>query len=107
MEKTDLSGYTKGWFIGDFEPSLFQTKDFEVAIKEYEKGVIEDAHYHKEAVEFTVVLDGKVKMNDTILTRNEVMRVDKNDISKFECLEDARLLVIKTPSVKGDKYIAE
>ena len=35
-----------GWFIGDFSPSSFKTKDFEVCYKKHSKGEKWDTHYH-------------------------------------------------------------
>ena len=37
MKITKLSDYTRGWIIGDFEPSIFRTKDFEVAVLNHKK----------------------------------------------------------------------
>ena len=59
-----IEDFIRGWFIGNFEPSLFNTKDFEVGIKKYKKGTKEKAHYHKLAKEFTVVINGIIKMNN-------------------------------------------
>ena len=55
----------KGWFIGNFEPTLFNTDLFEVAVKRYNKGDSEERHTHKIATEFTMILDGE---NDKYLT---------------------------------------
>jgi len=38
MKKYKLKNFTRGWFIGNFKPTLFSTKDFEIAIKQYKKG---------------------------------------------------------------------
>ena len=37
MKVTRLSDYTRGWIIGDFEPSVLRTKDFEVAVFTHKK----------------------------------------------------------------------
>ena len=37
MNSYKLEDFTKGWFIGNFEPTLFND-DFEVGIKEYKSG---------------------------------------------------------------------
>ena len=39
MKKSKIDSFTKGWFIGDFKPTLLWTKDFEAAMKFYKKGV--------------------------------------------------------------------
>ena len=33
MKKDNLKNFIKGWFIGDFNPTLLLTENFEVAIK--------------------------------------------------------------------------
>ena len=84
-----------------------KTTDFEVAIKEYKAGTVEDEHFHKEAIEFTIVLDGTITMNGVEHKRNDICLIEKNETNIFESITDSRLLVIKTPSVNGDKYIVE
>lgn len=100
----NLQNFTKGWVVGDFVPSLFKTKDVEVAIKKYKSGDKEIKHYHKIATEYTIVLTGKVKMIDKIFSADDIVTIYPNVENQFECLEDCILLVIKTPSVVGDKY---
>ena len=36
MEKYKVEDFFKGWFIGDFSPSLFKNTHFEVAVKFFE-----------------------------------------------------------------------
>ena len=38
MKVSKLSDYTRGWVIGDFEPSILKTKDFEVAVLTHKQG---------------------------------------------------------------------
>ena len=42
MKVNKLDDMFKGWVVGNFEPSLFQTDDFEVAVKHYDCGDYED-----------------------------------------------------------------
>jgi quercetin dioxygenase-like cupin family protein len=100
----NINDYTKGWIVGDFTPSLIQNKNIEIAIKKYKSGDIEPKHYHKIATEYTIVLSGKVKMIDMVFGQDEIVEIKPNVVNQFECLEDCVLLVIKTPSVIGDKY---
>ena len=60
MKVAKLSDMKGGWFIGNFEPSLYKTNDCEVAVKTYKKGDFEAAHFHKIATEYTIVASGKV-----------------------------------------------
>jgi len=103
--KMNLEEFTKGWLVGDFEPALFKTKDIEVGIKYYKAGDKEEKHYHKVATEYSIVLYGSVRMLDQIFKQGQIVTVLPNVENKFECLEDACIVVIKTPSVIGDKYL--
>jgi len=49
MKAFDLKDYTKGWFIGPFQPTLFHTDQFECAVKRYKAGDKEAAHVHRVA----------------------------------------------------------
>ena len=59
MKTAKLEDMTKGWFIGNFNPSLLKTNDVEVAVKSYKKGDYEGRHYHKIATEFTCIISVK------------------------------------------------
>lgn len=59
MKTAKLEDMTKGWFIGNFNPSLLKTNDVEVAVKSYKKGDYEGRHYHKIATEFTCIISGR------------------------------------------------
>lgn len=106
MKKYKLDKFTKGWFVGDFEPSLVKTKHFEIAVKYYRKGDKENAHYHKTANEFTVVTQGSCKMNGEVCKTGDIIHIEPNETADFEALEDCVNTVIKIPSVAGDKYAA-
>lgn len=101
----NLSNYFKGWIVGNFEPNIFKSDDIEIAVKRYKKGDKEEKHYHKVAKEYTIVLSGKIKMNGIQVKKNEIFVVEPEVVNEFYAVTDATLLVIKTPSVIGDKYI--
>ena len=105
--KYNLNNMIKGWFVGDFEPTVISSKDFEVGVKRYKKGDSEAKHVHKVATEITVIVEGKVKMNDIEYVKDDIIKIGPNEPTKFECLEDAITVVVKTPSVMDDKYIIE
>ena len=105
MEKFDLDDMVKGWFVGDFEPNVICTKECEVGIKKYTAGTIENAHYHKKAVELTVVVTGKIRMNNDIFEAGDIVKVERNEIIEFEAINDSTTVVFKTGSYKGDKFL--
>lgn len=104
MKNYKLDKFTRGWFIGDFLPSLVRTKDFEVAIQIYKKGDKERPHYHKIADEFTIITNGSCKLNQKVYKAGDIIWIEPGEVAKFEALEDSTNTVIKIPSIRGDKY---
>ncbi len=94
----------KGWFVGDFEPSVLRSKDFEVAIKAYKSGDSEDAHVHKIATELTVIISGEVEMNGQLFGAGSILLLEPGEKAAFAAIKDAVTVVVKTPSVSNDKY---
>ena len=107
MTIRNLDEMTRGWFIGNFEPSLLKTNDVEVAVKEYKKGDKEAAHYHKIATEGTVITKGRVRMFDREWGEGDIIVAEPGDITDFEALEDAQNVVVKIPGANNDKYLVE
>lgn len=107
MKVEHLDDMTKGWFVGNFKPSLYKTNNCEVAVKSYKKGDKEDKHYHKIATEITVIVKGKVRMFDTEYSEGDIIVVEPGDATAFEALEDAMNVVVKIPGVNNDKYEVE
>jgi len=107
MKTAQLNDMVKGWFVGNFEPSLIKTNDVEVAVKSYNKGDAEETHYHKIATEITVIVSGKVKMNDIVYGEGEIIVIEPNESTDFEALEETVCTVVKYPGASDDKYIGE
>ena len=105
MQVLKLSDFTKGWVVGDFEPSIIRTKEVEVSVRFYDEGYTEPAHVHKVATEITIIHDGVYDMNGTMLKRGDVMVLNPGDPTAFKCIEAGSNTVIKMPSVIGDKYL--
>ena len=105
MDRNHLNRFIKGWFIGDFDPSLHKTTAFEVAVKSYEKGDYEDRHHHKIATEYTIIIKGKVKMNSIVYSSGDIITIYPGESTDFRVLEETSTLVVKIPSAKNDKYL--
>lgn len=105
MKIKTLNQMIKGWFIGNFEPSLWRTNDVEVGLKRYSKGATEQAHYHKVATEFTVIVSGRVRMNDIEYGPDTIIVIEPHDVTDFEALEDTTTLVVKLPGANNDKFL--
>ena len=105
MKKHQLDSMVGGWFIGDFVPSLLSTSDFEVAVKYYDAGDSESSHMHKIAKEFTVIVEGEVKMNNQLYKSGNIIQIEPGEYTDFVALTKTITVVVKTPSVKNDKYL--
>ena len=107
MRKANLNDMVKGWFVGNFEPTVLKTNDVEVAVKRYKKGEYEERHYHKIATEITVIVEGQVKMNGKIYNKDDIIIINPNEDTDFEVLEDSVTVVVKYPGANNDKYLGK
>lgn len=106
MKTAKLKDYIRGWFVGNFDPSLIKTENLEVAVKEYRKGEYDPLHFHKISTEITVVVTGSVKMKGKKYYKGDMIILEPDDISDLESLEDNTVtVVVKVPSANKDKYI--
>lgn len=107
MRIEKLNNMFKGWFVGNFAPSLYKTNNCEVAVKSYVKGEYEKKHYHKIATEITVVVKGRVRMFDQEFLEGDMIVVEPGEATDFEALEDCMNVVVKLPGANNDKYEVE
>lgn len=105
MKVFKLDEMTRGWFVGNFFPTAYDTKDCEVALMRYKAGDSEKKHVHKVATELTLVVKGKVAMNDVEYNEGEIIVMEPGEATDFKAITEAINVVVKVPSVKGDKYL--
>lgn len=104
MIKRRIEEFTRGWIIGDFEPSILKTKDFEVALLTHKKGEVWAKHYHKIGTEHNVLISGSMSICDTLMEPGDVFTFNPGDVADPIFHEDCKILCVKTPSIPGDKY---
>lgn len=107
MKIFELKDFKKGWFIGDFKPSLVDTKDFELGVKTYKAGESDPRHLHKLSTEISVVISGTVLFSGKEVTAGQIVIIQKNEPNQFMAKTDAVLLVVKLPSCPNDKYLLD
>ena len=95
-----------GWFVGDFDPAVFKTKNCEVGIHEYKKGFIGKDHFHLLSKEYNFIISGKLIANGIQLNKGDIFIFSESEISSTEFLEDTMLLIFRDSSNKNDKYIS-
>ena len=107
MKVFELSEMTGGWFVGDFEPSVIRTKAFEVGVKHFKAGEVFEPHYHKVAEEITVIVSGRVRINQVEYGAGSIILQQVNEISDFCTLEETTIVAVKMPSAPNDKYMVK
>lgn len=95
-----------GWFVGDFSPVAVRCSEAEVACKLYPAGASEDRHVHKVATEITLIARGRAVMNGRVVSSGDIVVIPPGESTDFNVLEETLTLVVKLPSVRGDKYPA-
>lgn len=111
MYTKSLDEFVRGWVIGDFEPSLLRTKEFEVGVIRHPKGEKWPKHLHKEATEYNILVSGKMIIMEGDygwpIHAPKVFVIPSGEAIKPIFIEDCVVVTIKVPSAIGDKYIVE
>lgn len=105
MKLYRLEDMTKGWFVGNFQPTIIPTNDVEVAVKSYKAGDYESRHFHRVATEITVITHGEVRMNGVTYGPGSIIVISPNEATDFEALTDVTTTVVKYPGASNDKYM--
>jgi hypothetical protein len=104
MEVRKLTSFKGGWFIGDFEPSILKTSNFELAIHHYRAGELWDVHTHYIATEYNVLISGSMTVCEKTLESGDVFIIHPFEISAPIYHTDCIVVICKVPSIIGDKY---
>lgn len=107
MRKARLEEMVRGWFVGNFSPTLYPTNEVEVGVKTYKAGDAEAWHYHKIATEITVIVSGEVEMNGERHAAGDIIVIEPNEGTDFRAVTDAVNVVVKLPGANNDKYLRE
>lgn len=103
MRKFDPERYKGGWFVGDFEPSVWRTSAYEVGYKLHRSGEPWPAHYHEHMDELTFLLEGTMRICGETLTGPVIFELRRGEVADPVFLTDCKVFVVKAPSVPGDK----
>lgn len=105
MKNAKLTDMIGGWLVGNFDPAVIKSKDFEFGVKRYQAGAVDAAHYHKVATEITVIISGRAVMCGKEWTDGDIIVVEPGDVVEFHAVTDVTLAVVKMPSAVADKYL--
>jgi hypothetical protein len=106
MKQSNINNFRGGWFVGDFEPSIFKNPFFEVAHHSHKKNDATFPHYHQVTNELNYIVRGEMMVDKKHLKAGDMWIYEPWDISDVEFLEDTDLMIIRWPSIPSDKYPA-
>lgn len=101
-----LEDMVGGWFVGAFSPTALRCEAAEFGVKHYRAGDVEAAHYHRLGTEVTLILDGRARMCGREVRSGDILVLEPGIVTGFHAITDVTTVVVKTPSVPGDKYLA-
>jgi len=104
MKRHKITDFWRGWFIGNFEPSLLKTEQFEVGLLTHLKGEQWPKHYHKVGTEYNVLISGSMTIAGSTIEPGDVFVFEPGDVADPVFHEDCQVLCVKAPSLPGDKY---
>lgn len=116
MKITNIDKFIKGWFIlgKDMEPKIYES-DIEVGYHQHKKGDFAERHFHAHSDEINLIVGGQCRFrffakdlkeyHDVILQPGEILTIEPYEIVEFHADEDCGVVIVKTKSVKGDKYV--
>lgn len=106
MDVYRIEDFKGGWFIGNFEPALVRTPQFEVGWKIHtpEEGVV--PHIHRQITEYNLVTGGRMNVNGRDLAAGDVFVLHPGERVDVEVLTpEVHVVCVKIPSIPQDKEI--
>ena len=107
MRRYRLEEMKRGWFMGDFDPSILRTDLFEVGYKHHHAGEGWPAHFQRIAVEYNVLIQGRMAIGEDTFNDGDIFVIPPGEVVKPIFLSDCELIVVKVPSLPEDKVVVE
>lgn len=102
-----IEQFVGGWFVGNFVPSLFRSKEIELGFKHFEAGDTEPEHFQCESTELTFVVKGDCRIGDRKLGAGDIAQIPPGLSASFEAFSGVDLIVVKFPSTPEDKFLGK
>ena len=106
MIVSNIEKYHNGWFVGNFSPAIFKSPQFELAHHTHLAMEKTTPHIHKETTELNYVISGELIVSDRYLTSGDIWIYEKGEVSDVRFLSNTSLIILRWPSIPGDKYDA-
>ena len=104
MKIVNINDFKAGWFIGNFEPTVLKTSDFEIALKIHKRNEKIPPHRHNYTTEYNLLTDGKMEVNGFQIEEGSIFIFEKSEVCNVKILSEiAKIVCIKVPSNPKDK----
>lgn len=103
IQTDHLSRMRGGWWIGNFEPSVLKTAQFEVAYKVHRQGEDWPLHFQHEATEYNLLVEGQLQIDEQVFQAGDIFIIRPKRLVKPLFLTNCALVVVKVPSLPQDK----
>jgi len=105
MKFYKIEAFTKGWIVGDFQPSLYENTTMEVSVKFFSTGELEPAHSQKTATEITIISSGTISFNGMEFNTGDIVVIEPGEVTNFRSITNSTVTCIKFPSIPNDKVL--
>ncbi len=100
VQSVKIGEMRNGWFIGDFESSLFKTPVVDVGVRYYKAGEEIAEYCHKLATEFLVIVEGEAEVAGKRYKRGDIVIVEPEVNIGFIAITDVSIAVVRIPGVR-------
>ena len=108
MEIRKLSEFVGGWFVGDFQPTLLRTADFEVAWKVHTRKEGVAPHLHRRVTEYNLLAHGSMTVNGVLLEERDLFVLHPGErVDVVIHTDEVHVVCVKVPSDPTDKELCE
>lgn len=107
MEILDVNNIVRGWFVGNFDNTLYKTDACEVAYKYHFSGEDWPAHFHEHSDEINYLVTGQMEINGQKMEAPCVFIIRKGEVAKPRFITAVTLIVVRVPGIPHDKIVVD
>lgn len=103
VKDIQIKDTVRGWFLGDFEPSIKRISNMEIGLLTHEANEQWDAHVHREVVEYNYLVKGEMTLNEQEYKTGDSFIFPPRHLAVPKFKTKCIILCLKIPSKPTDK----
>ncbi len=104
MRMMKIGDMKKGYFVGNFEPSIVKNDCVEISIKGAGRYTLDAAYYRKKDTTLIVILSGKMDIDGEKYGKGDALVFEPGELINLFALTNLGMLVIHFPGTKKDLH---